>query len=276
MARTPGPDVTAWADDGASLRALAEAIARDTGMWVAARRRQGVGGAATKSSATDLVTELDRGAEARIVARLRNCRPGDAIVGEEGADETGSTGIQWLIDPIDGTTNFVYDLGGYAISIGVRDASGALAGAVFVPSSGELFSAHRGGGATCDGVAISPSTTSELGQALVGTGFSYDPERRRVQAQRMALALPQVRDLRRFGAAAVDLCLVACGRLDVYFEQHLNPWDTAAGTLIAAEAGCRTGDFQGGPARDDEVLVCNPALFDSMVALLHATSPPIA
>jgi myo-inositol-1(or 4)-monophosphatase len=219
---------------------------------------------------------LDRGAEARIVERLRTCRPGDAIVGEEGANEAGSTGIQWLIDPIDGTTNFVYDLGGYAISIGALDAHGALAGAVYIPSTGELFSAHRGGGATCDGATISPSVTRELGQALVGTGFSYDADRRRVQAQRMALLLPQVRDLRRFGAAAVDLCLVACGRLDVYFEQHLNPWDTAAGALIAAEAGCRLGDFLGGPARHDEVLVSAPALFEPMVALLDATSPPVA
>lgn len=265
-----------WTTDGASLRALAEATARDTGMWVAAQRRHGVGITSKKSTATDLVTLLDQGAETRIVERLRSCRPGDAIVGEEGANEVGSTEIQWLIDPIDGTTNLVYDLGGYAISIGALDAQGALAGAVYVPSSGELFSAHRGGGATCDGVAISPSAARELGQALVGTGFSYDADRRRLQAQRMALLLPQVRDLRRFGAAAVDLCLVACGRLDVYFEQHLNAWDTAAGALIAAEAGCGIGDFRGGPARPDEVLVCAPALFEPTVALLHATTPPVA
>jgi len=268
--------MTEWADDGSSLRALAEATARDTGMWVAAQRRHGVGATHTKSTATDLVTVLDRGAEARIVERLSMCRPGDAIMGEEGANQTGSSGIQWLIDPIDGTTNFVYGLGGYAISIGAVDAHGAIAGAVYVPSSDEVFSAHRGGGATCNGMVITPGITSELSQALVGTGFSYDPERRRTQAQRVAHMLAQVRDLRRFGAAAVDLCLVACGRLDVYFEQYLNPWDTAAGALIAAEAGCQIGDFTGGPARHDEVLVCAPALFEPMVALLDATSPPIA
>lgn len=276
MARNRGPSVSPWATDGASLRALAEATARDTGMWVAAQRRHGVGGTSTKSTATDLVTLLDRGAETRIVERLRRSRPHDAIVGEEGANELGSTGIQWLIDPIDGTTNLVYDLGGYAISIGALDAQGAIAGAVYVPSSGELFSAHRGGGATCDGVAISPSSTRELGQALVGTGFSYDADRRRLQAHRIAMVLPHIRDLRRFGAAAVDLCLVACGRLDVYFEQHLNSWDTAAGALIAAEAGCDVGNFAGGPARHDEVLACAPALFEAMVALLHATTPPVA
>jgi myo-inositol-1(or 4)-monophosphatase len=264
--------MTAWADEGWSLRGLAEAVARDTGMWLADQRRHGVGATAAKSTTTDLVTWFDQEAERRIVSRLRACRPHDAIVGEEGAQHRGDSGVTWLIDPIDGTTNFVYDLGGFAVSIGVHDAQGALAGAVFVPSSGELFSAHRQGGATCDGRPIEPRPTSQLAHALVGTGFSYDPHQRHAQARRVAAMMPHIRDIRRLGAAAIDLCLVACGRLDVYFEEHLNPWDTAAGLLIATEAGCATGDFSGGPARPDEVLVTTPAVFEAMSTLLR-TAP---
>ena len=259
-------------EDGLLLRSLAEAIARDTGTWLARHRPHGVGDTATKSSATDLVTFFDRAAEARIVARLRECRPFDAIVGEEGADHAGSSGLRWLIDPIDGTTNFVYDLGGYAVSVAVCDAGGALAGAVHVPSSGQLFSAHRGGGATCDGTAIEPSGCADVSQALVATGFSYDPARRAAQASRLAHLLPQVRDLRRLGAAAVDLCLVACGRLDAYFEEHLSPWDSAAGALIAIEAGAVASDLTGGPPRPEELLVCSPALHRPLLELLHAAS----
>lgn len=263
--------MTAWGDDAWTLRGLAEAIARDTGMWLHSSRRGGVGATTAKSTATDLVTWFDREAERRIVTRLRRCRPHDTIRGEEGAEHRGESDITWLIDPIDGTTNFVYELGGFAVSIGAHDAHGALAGAVFVPSSGELFSAHRHGGATCDGAPIEPRNTTQLSQALVGTGFSYDAATRHAQARRVAAMMPHIRDIRRLGAAAIDLCLVACGRLDVYFEQHLNSWDIAAGLLIAMEAGCTTGDFSQGRARPDEVLVTTPALFEPMSALLHAT-----
>lgn len=258
--------------DGLLLRSLAEAIARDTGAWLARHRPLGVGPTATKSSATDMVTQFDRAAEERIVGRLRECRPDDAIVGEEGADRPGTTGLQWFIDPIDGTTNFIYDLGGYAVSIAVCDVHGALAGAVYVPSTGQLFSAHRGGGATCDGVGIAASGCDDLSQALVATGFSYDPARRERQARRLPHVLARVRDLRRLGAAAVDLCLVACGRLDAYFEEHLSPWDSAAGVLIATEAGCRASDFTGGAPRPGELLVCSPALHQPLLALLDVAS----
>jgi len=264
--------VTGDADQGRVLRGLAESVARDTGVWLASQRRDGVRTLATKSSATDLVTFFDRAAEQRIVAFLRDCRPHDAIVGEEGADTVGTSGLTWLIDPIDGTTNFVYDLGGYAVSVAVVDEHGPLAGAVHVPSTGELFSAHRDGGAWRDGSAIAPSERDDLGQALVATGFSYDPERRRAQAQRLAALLPRLRDVRRLGAAAVDLCLVACGRLDAYFEEYLNAWDCAAGLLIATEAGCRASDFTGGPPRPEALVVSAPALHQSLVGLLDATS----
>jgi myo-inositol-1(or 4)-monophosphatase len=264
----PGPD------DALTLRCLAESIARDTGVWLIAERQRGVGSTSTKSTATDVVTWFDQEAERRIVTRLGQCRPHDAIVGEEGSSVEGTSGVHWLIDPIDGTTNFVYDLGGYAVSIAACDANGPVAGAVYIPSTGELFSAHRGGGATRDGYPLSPSATTDFAQALVGTGFSYVAQRRAHQAQRIADLLPKVRDIRRLGAAAVDLCWVACGRLDVYFEQHLNPWDTAAGVLVATEAGCHAGDFRGGPARADEVVVTTPALFAPMLEWLHATAAP--
>ena len=271
MARTAGPYVSLAEGDLRTLRSLAEAVARDTGVWLASERRRGVGATATKSTPTDLVTFYDQAAEARVVEHLRTCRPHDDIVGEEGAQWRGSSGVRWLIDPIDGTTNFVYGLGGYAVSVAAVDDEGALAGAVYVPSTGELFSAHRGGGASCDGAPIAPRDTTSLAEALLATGFSYDPQRRRVQAARVAAMLPQLRDIRRLGAAAVDLCLVACGRVDAYLEEHLSPWDSAAGLLIAVEAGCRASDLQGGPARHDALVVCTPALHEPLLALLRAT-----
>ena len=178
-----------------------------------------------------------------IVSELRRARPHDAIVGEEGASQPGSTGLEWHLDPIDGTVNFVYDLPTWCTSVGVLDANGAVAGAVYVPVLDELFSAARGCGATLNGEPIATSTVSSIDLALVGTGFSYSPQRRREQAARVATMLPLVRDVRRFGSAAIDLCLVACGRLDAYFEQYLNSWDMAAGVLIAAEAGATCSDF---------------------------------
>lgn len=259
--------------DGATLRRLAEDIAQEVGRELRRVRRRGAGSVSTKSTGTDMVTEHDGRAERRIVELLRAERPADAIVGEEGTDHEGSSGISWLVDPIDGTTNFLYDLPGYAVSIAACDARGSLAGAVHVPSADELFSAHRGGGATLDGEPIRCSALTRLDTALVGTGFGYLPQRRRRQAERVARLIGQVRDIRRFGAAAVDLCHVACGRLDVYYEEHLNPWDLAAGELIATEAGCRSGDFTGGPSRPEELLVCPPDLFEPMIELLAATAP---
>jgi myo-inositol-1(or 4)-monophosphatase len=251
---------------------LAGRLAREAGMLVLSGRSGGVRSLTTKSSATDMVTEFDRASERLIVERLAVARPDDAIVGEEGTATPGTSGVHWLIDPIDGTTNFLYDLPGYAVSIAAADAAGTVAGAVYVPALDELFTARRGGGATLDGVPIRCSERAELGSALVGTGFSYLAERRTAQAARVARLIGHVRDVRRLGAASVDLCFVAMGRLDVYFEEHLGPWDLAAGELIAREAGCRTGDFNGGPARPDEVLVANPVLFEPMADLIRQSS----
>lgn len=215
-----------------------------------------------------MVTEFDRAAEEQIVGRLRRKRPLDGIVGEEGSDTAGTSGVHWLIDPIDGTTNFLYGLPGWAVSVAALDDDGALAGAVYVPAFDELFTATRGGGALLDGQPIRCGEVTDPATALVATGFGYTADRRARQGARVARLLPQVRDIRRFGAASVDLCYVAAGRLDAYFEEGLGPWDFAAGELIAREAGCRTGDFGDGPASSAELLVANDALFSALQPLI--------
>lgn len=255
------------------LCALASRLAVSAGDHVFEGRKNGLTSISTKSSDTDIVTEFDRASEQLIVEGLRVERPDDAIVGEEGTDSAGESGIRWLIDPIDGTTNFQYDLPGYAVSIAALSEDRPLAGAIYIPSSKELFTATAGGGARLNGSPISCGTTSSLQHALVATGFSYQIERRREQAVRIAEVIPRVRDIRRFGAAAPDLCYVAAGRIDVYFEDGLGPWDWAAGELIAREAGCRTGRFDGTPLGHSQVLAANPALFAQMVELLADTEP---
>lgn len=217
-----------------------------------------------------MVTEFDRASEQQIVERLRRERPHDGILGEEGSDTAGTSGVHWLIDPIDGTTNFLYDLPGWAVSVAALDAAGAIAGAVYVPALDELFTAARGGGAFLNGRPIRCGTVTDPATALVATGFGYVAEQRARQGARVALLLPQVRDIRRFGAASVDLCHVAAGRLDAYYEEGLGPWDFAAGELIAREAGCRSGDFADGPASSAELLVANDALFAALRPLIVA------
>jgi myo-inositol-1(or 4)-monophosphatase len=224
--------------------------------------------AATKSSRTDVVTAHDRAAEARIVASLTARRPDDAIVGEEGTQRPGTSGLSWYLDPIDGTTNFLYGFPLWSTSVGVADGDGTVAGAVFVPATGELFAAARGAGATRNGEPIRCSAEVDAALALVATGFGYLAERRAEQARRLASMIAEVRDVRRGGSAAVDLCYAAAGFVDAYFEDGLNSWDIAAGELVAREAGCRTGDFAGGPARPSEILVAPPRLFDRLSALL--------
>lgn len=262
-----------------ALRSLCEQLAREAGSIAREGRASltpgGVPGGeldeATKSSSTDLVTRFDRAAETHIVDRLRRLRPDDAIVGEEGTSDDGTSGYEWFIDPIDGTTNFVYDQPSWSCSVAVAHGGRMVAGAVYVPPLDELYSAALGEGATLDGAPIRVGTTSDLSLALVGTGFCYDPALRRRQATVVAGLIDRVRDIRRLGSAAVDLCMVACGRLDIYYERHLNAWDAAAGELIAREAGAVTSDFAGGPARPEELLVAPPALHPAAVALLRDT-----
>ncbi|MFZ8996846.1 MAG: inositol monophosphatase family protein [Ilumatobacteraceae bacterium] len=258
------------------LRAICERLALGGGRIAReGRERMSATGRfdrSTKSTVTDLVTEYDRAAEAHIVDQLRLIRPDDGILGEEGTADSGSTGLTWIIDPIDGTTNFVYDQPAWSCSVAVDHDGVTLAGAVAVPPLDELYSAALGAGATRNGEPIRASQCTDLGLALAGTGFSYDRERRRHQAAIIAALIGDVRDIRRLGSAAVDLCMVACGRLDLYFERHLNAWDIAAGLLIAREAGAVASDYSGGVAAPAELLVAGPALHQRASETLSAIS----
>ncbi|MDQ6928877.1 MAG: inositol monophosphatase, partial [Actinomycetota bacterium] len=191
----------------------------------------------TKTSATDMVTELDRASEAFIVEGLAKVRPDDGVLGEEGASRDGTSGVRWVIDPLDGTTNYLYGLPAFAVSIAAEVNGRSVVGVVADPSHDEMFTATEGGGAHRNGKAIAVSGASDLATALVATGFGYRRDQRSRQALILTEVLPAVRDLRRYGAAALDLCWVACGRLDAYYEAGIQHWDVAAGGLIALEAG---------------------------------------
>ena len=251
---------------------VATTLARQAGDMALEGRRKGLENVQTKSTATDMVTEFDKASEVLIVQGLAKTRPDDAIIGEEGASHSGTSGITWHIDPIDGTTNFFYDLPTWAVSIGAVDEHGSLAGAVYIPALNEMFTAVRGGGAFCNDEPIRCNPLGDISKALVCTGFSYAAEQRTVQATRVSKFIHQVRDIRRFGAASIDICFVACGRFDAYFEENLHSWDFAAGELIAREAGCQTGDFAGNALRPAQVLVANPQIFSQLSALILASS----
>ena len=257
-----------------TLAQTAGALARMVGARIRSLREQGVAVADTKSSLTDVVTAADREAERLVAEALREARPHDGLLGEEGASTAGTTGITWVVDPIDGTVNYLYGLPAYAVSIAatvehdgrgstlpagtMADGRRAVAGAVYVPAFDELFDAHEGGGARVNGRPIRVSEREELSLALVGTGFGYTVERRTEQAEVARRLIPRVRDIRRMGAAAVDLCMVAAGRLDAYYERGLQPWDYAAGALIAREAGAEILALEDGELPGEPMLVAGP------------------
>lgn len=227
----------------------------------------------TKSSSVDVVTEVDTATEALISSRLLGARPGDGILGEEGASEASSSGVRWVVDPIDGTVNFVYGLPNWAVSIAAELDGRVVAGVVYNPLLEQAFTATLGGGAFLNGRAIGCSTETSLTQTLLATGFGYDSGRRRRQGALVAQVLPVVRDIRRLGSAALDLCNMACGRVDAYFERGLNPWDMAAGALIAREAGARVEGLHGAVADSELVIAAPPALFDALHDLLAPLDP---
>lgn len=230
----------------------------------------------SKSTATDMVTEMDEAAERLIVEGIESARPDDGILGEEGTDRAGTSGYRWIIDPLDGTTNYLYAHPGYAVSIAIEHTSvnvhdrRTIVGVVVDPVHDELFSAVAGAGAMRNGMPITCSTETDLAHALVATGFGYDRDRRERQAQVLVAVIPQVRDIRRMGSAAIDLCSVACGRVDAYFEKGLAPWDHAAGALIAAEAGAIVGNIKGGGDLSSFVVAAPPALFSALRGRLDA------
>jgi myo-inositol-1(or 4)-monophosphatase len=236
-----------------ALLEIARDVALTAGELVVRRRAEGVTVADLKSSPVDVVTAADRECETLIRSLLAAARPDDGFFGEEGAEDLGTSGLTWIVDPIDGTVNYLYNIPHYAISIAVVSGGGdpltwtALAGCVLNPVSGEIYTASAGGGAFLGTEPINPAPAVELSQALVGTGFSYSAETRAEQGAIVATLLPEVRDIRRFGAASLDICAVASGRLNAYYERGLSPWDHAAAALIAREAGASVVGWNGQP-----------------------------
>jgi myo-inositol-1(or 4)-monophosphatase len=211
---------------------------------------------------------MDTAAEELIRSRLLAARPDDGMLGEEGSSRVGSSRVRWVVDPIDGTVNYLYDLANWAVSIGVEVDGRPAAGVVHAPALGRTYTAVAGEGAFRDGRRLSCSSVTELGQSLVATGFGYAASRRARQAEVLLRVLPRVRDIRRFGAASLDLCAAAEGIVDAYYERGLNPWDMAAGGLIATEAGMRVGGLADRPASGELVVAAPPQIFDALVDLL--------
>jgi len=256
--------------DLSSLVALAEQAAVDAGEMVRDRRAEvdRMSVAATKSTPTDVVTESDTAAEDLIRGRLLGARPDDGLVGEEGGSVQGTSGVHWIVDPIDGTVNYLYGIPQYCVSIAAAAGETMVAGAVYNPTTNELWTAGRGLGAFLNGRPIRPSACGDVGSALIGTGFAYSAQRRERQAEFLPRLLPTVRDIRRAGSAALDLCAVAMGRLDGFYERGLNSWDIAAGALIAQESGARVTGFRGAEPSEHMTIAAAPGLHAGLEQLL--------
>lgn len=253
----------------AELLEIALEAAHRAGAFLRDGRPDDLGVAATKSSAVDVVTEMDIASEKLITGLLAERRPHDGVLGEEGASVEGTSGVQWVIDPIDGTVNYLYGLPSWAVSIGARVDAETVVGVVHAPVRGETFRAVLGEGAYVNDHPARVRPAPELGLALVGTGFGYRAERRARQADVLRALIPEVRDIRRGGSAALDLCDVAVGRLNAYYERGLNPWDYAAGDLIAREAGALTGGRPSEPLSPDLTVAAPPGLFEVLQARLE-------
>lgn len=247
---------------------LAQGLAVEAGRLLLERSRSVAQGVGTKTTGTDMVSDADRDAETLIVTGLSAEYPDDGILGEEGASRPGASGRTWVIDPLDGTTNYLFGHDGYAVSVALEDSAGGVVGCVHDPVRDETFVAWRGGGAWIGSVALHPRPTVDLGEVLLGTGFSYRADQRAWQGRVVADLLPQVRDIRRRGAAALDLCWVAAGRLDAHVERGLAPWDHAAGALVVAEAGAMVSQID----RNDPwplVAVSAPGVATELMDAVH-------
>ncbi|MGY1722887.1 inositol monophosphatase family protein [Blastococcus sp. SYSU DS0533] len=267
----------AAAADPPALLELAVAAAREAAVLVARGRESAADRVSTKSSPVDVVTAVDAASEELLVRRLLDARPEDGVLGEEGAAREGTSGVRWIVDPIDGTVNFLYDIPAYAVSVAAEVDGVVRAGAVLNVATGELFTATSGGGAWLaapgrPGRRLAVSAPSSLEQTMVATGFGYRVEQRRAQGAVVAELVTRVRDIRRFGSAALDLCAVAAGRVDAYYELDLNPWDHAAGALVAAEAGAVVSGLDGAPVGEPMVVAVAPSVaepFRALVSDLH-------
>jgi myo-inositol-1(or 4)-monophosphatase len=267
----PGP-ARSLPPEPQALVVLARSVAREAADLLLARHGQ-VAVVEVKSSPTDVVTQLDRAAEQLIRDRLLAARPEDAILGEEGG-QTGHGRVRWIVDPLDGTVNYLYGLPDWAVSIAAEVDGEVVAGAVCVPLQRSMYSATLGGGAWLESEwqagpqQLACNADVALASALVATGFGYAAEQRAAQGLVTAAVLPQVRDIRRTGSAANDLCSVAAGRVDAYYEQGVHEWDVAAGGLVAREAGAAMGGLGGRPAGEAMTIAAEPALFRAMHDLL--------
>jgi myo-inositol-1(or 4)-monophosphatase len=283
-AQPPGRGLTVPGTDLRALLGLAEAAAAEAAAMLAERRAGGRPGVlATKSSPTDVVTEADRTAEAMISERILGERPGDLILGEEGGLHgspagAGRAAVRWIVDPLDGTVNYMYGLPDFAVSIAAEVDGVVAAGVVHAPVRGEVYSAVAGGGAwlrsgRAPAVRLRCNSGVPLAQALVATGFGYLASRRQVQGEVVAALLPVVRDIRRGGCAALDLCSLAAGRVDAYYERGVNYWDIAAGGLVAAEAGATVAGLDGKQPGPDLTIAAAPALFGALAGQLAGLNP---
>jgi myo-inositol-1(or 4)-monophosphatase len=225
-------------------------------------------GVSSKSTPTDLVSDADREAETFLLQFLKHERPNDGILAEEGGGRPSKSGLTWVIDPLDGTVNFLFGIPVWCVSIAVEDVEGGVAGVVYDPNRDELFAAERGEGATLNGEPIAVTERDELASALIGTGFSYDAEVRDAQAATLSRVLPQVRDVRRAGSAAIDLATLACGRFDGFYEAPMEPWDKAAGVLLVREAGGVVSELSAPKGLSPGVIAAGSALHDQLRALV--------
>jgi myo-inositol-1(or 4)-monophosphatase len=261
------------------VMAVAVDAARAAGKQLVASFEGAPTGVDAKSSDTDMVSDADRDSENVIVSAIRWAFPGDAIVAEEGSLEPGGSGRTWFIDPLDGTTNYLYGVPHWAVVICLADQTGALAGVVYDPVRDELFSAERGGGATVSRAggtlsALRTTAATDLGSALVATGFAYVARDREEQARILTRVLGKVRDLRRYGSAALDLSWVGAGRFDAYFESVDKPWDWMAGALIVQEAGGRVTKLAQARSGHPHIVASAPDVHDSLVRLLKRAVQP--
>jgi myo-inositol-1(or 4)-monophosphatase len=253
----------------ASLHDLAVRAAHAAGVLLLDRFGAEQSGIQSKSTRTDLVSDADRDAEALIIGMIREARPDDGIVAEEGSGAPSTSGIRWLVDPLDGTVNFLWGHPHWSVSLAAVDVAGDIAGVVHDPGRGETFSAERGRGAWLSGSPLTLGESSDLAEALVGTGFAYGAQERGRQAAALATVLPRVRDIRRAGSAALDLAWVAAGRLDAFFETGLAPWDWAAGAALVRLAGGEADTIDRGGDRSPVMIATRPGLMRPLRSLLE-------
>ncbi len=233
-------------------------------------RRRGI---SSKSTPTDLVSDADLASERAIAAHLAQLRPQDGMLGEEGDEQDGESGLRWVVDPLDGTVNFLFGIPQWSVSVAVQDHSGAsIAGAVFDPCRQELWTAHAGGVAKLNGMPIEGSRSRELSTAMVATGLGYDSQVRAAQGEVLARLVPKVRDIRRFGSAALDLAWSAAGRYDAYFERGVKVWDVAAGVLICQRAGLSVTELPAAGPLPWGLLACSPGLVKPLLEIVGSAS----